>query len=166
MQKIFRLLLVAVAIIIGIVWFSHWSRTRGSRGAVQVRNQSPNSAPKSTAPESAGGNSAAPATTNPAEPPAAQDQSNAPQEVATASPEGPMMVPQHPGPITEQPAANALSPHPPSGFVTPATQKFALYRQGDLTYRLNTQSGQACVLLATDALWQKPLVYQHGCGNR
>jgi hypothetical protein len=163
MPKIFRLLLVAAVIIIAIVWFGHWSKTRGNRGAVQVRNQTPNGAPKSTAPEAA---AALPGAANPAAPTATADQSTAPQEVASATAEGPVMVPQHPGPITEQPAANALSPHPASGFVTPAAQKFALYRQGDLTYRLNTQSGQACVLLATDALWQKPLVYQHGCGNR
>jgi hypothetical protein len=163
MQKIFRLLLVAAAIVIFVVWFSHWSKTRGSKGAVHVQNQSPNTTPQPTAPKSPAASSAA---TNSAAAAATPEQSTVPQEIASVSPDGPVMVPQHPGPITEQPTANALSPHPASGFVTPATQKFALYRQGDLTYRLNTQSGQACVLLATDALWQKPLVYQHGCGNR
>jgi hypothetical protein len=138
MQKIFRLLLVAAAIILGVLWFAHWSRTRAlNSGAVHVRNQPPDSSSKSPAPETA--------SDNPAAPPSA-------------------IVPQQPGPISTLPAGDTLSPHPPSGFNSPSAQKYALYRQGDLTYRLNTQSGQACVLLATDTLWRKPLVYQHGCG--
>jgi hypothetical protein len=155
MQKIFRLLLVAAAIILGVLWFAHWSRTRAlNSGAVHVRNQPPDSSSKSPAPETASGN------------PAAPDQPAPAQETASASPEAPpsAMVPQQPGPISTLPAGDTLSPHPPSGFNSPSAQKYALYRQGDLTYRLNTQSGQACVLLATDTLWRKPLVYQHGCG--
>jgi uncharacterized iron-regulated membrane protein len=157
MQKIFRLLLVALAIIIGVVWFAHWSKTRAHNAAsVPANQQTQPGTPGATA-----GNPTAPAAT--------PDQTSPPQEVASAPPNAAPsvpMVPQGPGPITEQPTANALSPHPPAGFVTPATQKFALYRQGDLTYRLNTQSGQACILLASEDLWRKPLVYQHGCGNR
>lgn len=162
MQKIFRLLLVAVAIIIGVLWFSHWSKKRAHNTASLPAKQQPlATAPQPATPDAA--------TATPGAPAATPDQTAPPQEVASASPNTPpsaTMVPQGPGPITEQPTANALSPHPPSGFVTPATQKFALYRQGDLTYRLNTQSGQACILLASEDLWRKPLVYQHGCGNR
>jgi hypothetical protein len=153
MQKIFRLLLVAVAIIIGVLWFSHWSKTR-AHNAASLQKSSPATPAAPNA--SVAAPAATPATITP------------PQEVASASPDNApsaAMVPQHPGPITEQPTANALSPHPPAGFVTPAQQKFALYRQGDLTYRLNTQSGQACILLASEDLWRKPLVFQHGCGK-
>jgi hypothetical protein len=146
MQKIFRLLLVAIAILIGVVWFAHWSKSRAHNTAAN----------NSTAPHTI-----APAAT----PDTAMPNQTVPQETAEAVTPSVPMVPQHPGPITEQPVANSLSPHPPAGFVTPSTQKFALYRQGDLTYRLNTQSGQACVLLASDELWHKPIVYQHGCGN-
>jgi len=32
-----------------------------------------------------------------------------------------------------------------------------------MTFRMNTETGQACVLFATDAQWRKPLVYDHGC---
>jgi hypothetical protein len=120
-----------------------------------MRSQPQNAAPESIASETP--------PANPAQ--RTQPQQTLPQQEAPPAPTA-TMIPQHPGPISEQPAANALNPHPPSGFVTPATQKFALYRQGDLTYRLNTQSGQACVLLASEDLWRKPLVYQHGCGNR
>jgi hypothetical protein len=156
MQKTFRLLLVAAAIILGAIWFSHWSKTRAlNNGAVHMGDQAQDAAPNSVASETPPAN---PALATPPE------KSSPQQETPSAS--SAALIPQHPGPIAEQPAANALSPHPPSGFVTPATQKFALYRQGDLTYRLNTQSGQACVLFASEDLWRKPLVYQHGCGNR
>ena len=30
---------------------------------------------------------------------------------------------------------------------------------------MDTTSGKACVLFATEAMWRKPLVYDHGCGN-
>jgi hypothetical protein len=42
--------------------------------------------------------------------------------------------------------------------------KYQLYRQGDITWRVNTQSGDACILFATDAQWRNPQVYSHGCG--
>jgi hypothetical protein len=42
--------------------------------------------------------------------------------------------------------------------------KFQLYRQGDITWRLNTDNGDACVIFATDNQWHKQSVYQHGCG--
>lgn len=164
MQKIFRLLLVAAAIIIGVVWFAHLSKKR-SNNTASVHTPPPATAAQPASPDTTAANPANPDTAAPA---ATPDQTPPSQEVASATPAAApseTMVPQHPGPITEQPTANALSPHPPAGFVTPANQKFALYRQGDLTYRLNTQSGQACILLASESLWQKPLVYQHGCGN-
>jgi hypothetical protein len=41
--------------------------------------------------------------------------------------------------------------------------KYQLYRQGDITWRLNTDTGWACVLFATDAQWRKARVYQQGC---
>jgi hypothetical protein len=156
MQKTFRLLLVAAAIILGAIWFSHWSKTRAlNSGAVHMGDNAQDAGPNSVASETS--------LTNPGQ--ASPPQKASPQQ-ETSPASSAAMIPQHPGPITGQPAANALNPHPPSGFVTPATQKFALYRQGDLTYRLNTQSGQACVLFASEDLWRKPLVYQHGCGSR
>ena len=41
---------------------------------------------------------------------------------------------------------------------------YQLYRQGDITWRLNTDTGDACILFATDAQWRQWRVYQHGCG--
>jgi hypothetical protein len=39
------------------------------------------------------------------------------------------------------------------------------YRQGNLTWRINTQTGASCIVYATMEEWRKPIVMQHGCGN-
>jgi hypothetical protein len=62
------------------------------------------------------------------------------------------------------PAADSIRRDPPSGTVFAGKGKFQLYRQGDITWRLDTDSGAACILFATDAQWRNPLVYSHGCG--
>ena len=69
-------------------------------------------------------------------------------------------------PIATIPASESLSSHPPSGIVATGSGKFELYRQGDLTFRLNTETGDACVLFATETEWSKALVYEHGCNGR
>jgi hypothetical protein len=43
--------------------------------------------------------------------------------------------------------------------------RFQVFRQGNLTWRIDTVSGEACVLLATHAEWRKPQVYQNGCNK-
>jgi hypothetical protein len=62
------------------------------------------------------------------------------------------------------PSADSIRRDPPSGTVFAGKGKFQLYRQGDITWRLDTDSGAACILFATDAQWRNPLVYSHGCG--
>jgi hypothetical protein len=64
------------------------------------------------------------------------------------------------------PAADSLPRQPRNGIVAAGSGKFELYRQGDLTFRLNTETGDACVLLATQAEWSKNIVYSHGCGGQ
>jgi hypothetical protein len=71
----------------------------------------------------------------------------------------------NPGP----PAASAIdtiSPNPPNGMVFSGTGHYQLYRQGNLTWRVNTDTGQTCILFATDVEWKKPRVYRNGCKNR
>jgi hypothetical protein len=143
MQRIFRLLLVASAIVIGGFWFVHWSNTRAlNSGAVHVRQQ-PGEAAKSTTPQNDTG------------------QPTQPQEVASNAGE----PPRGSGPLTALPAAQTISRNPPNGIVTAGSGKFELYRQGDLTFRLNTDTGDACVLFATQAEWSKNIVYAHGCNS-
>jgi hypothetical protein len=60
---------------------------------------------------------------------------------------------------------DTIKPNPPNGMVFAGSGRFQVYRQGDLTWRLDTDSGQACVLFATNEEWRKPQVYQHGCNT-
>jgi len=60
--------------------------------------------------------------------------------------------------------ADSLQRNPPNGVVFAGKGKFQLYRQGDITWRLNTDNGDACILFATDSQWRKLNVWQHGCG--
>jgi cytoskeletal protein RodZ len=63
-------------------------------------------------------------------------------------------------------AADTISPNPPNGMVFSGTGHYQLYRQGNLTWRVNTDTGQTCILFATDAEWKKSRVYRNGCKNR
>jgi cytoskeletal protein RodZ len=62
------------------------------------------------------------------------------------------------------PAADSITRNPPNGMIFAGTGKYQLYRQGDITWRLDTDSGEACILFATDSEWSKQKVYSHGCG--
>jgi hypothetical protein len=64
------------------------------------------------------------------------------------------------------PGADTISPNPPNGMVFSGTGHYQLYRQGNLTWRMNTDTGQACILFATDEEWKKAKVYRNGCGKR
>ncbi|HEY4354682.1 MAG TPA: hypothetical protein VGN16_02960 [Acidobacteriaceae bacterium] len=61
---------------------------------------------------------------------------------------------------------DTLPANPPNGYAYAGTGAYELYRQGDLTYRMDTKTGASCVLYATLEEWRKPLVYGHGCGSR
>jgi len=63
-------------------------------------------------------------------------------------------------------SGDTISANPPNGMVFSGQGKYQLYRQGDLTWRLNTETGQTCIIFATDDEWRKPRVYRAGCGAR
>ncbi len=67
---------------------------------------------------------------------------------------------------TAPPAADSIAPDPPNGMTFGGNGHYQLYRQGDLTWRLNTDTGETCVLFATDEEWRKPKVYRAGCRGR
>jgi hypothetical protein len=137
MPRIFRLLLAASGIIAGGIWFTHWSHTRALNGGqVHVR----------TTPEAPG-------------------LANQPtSEVATNQPDASVSGQQ--GEVATIPTTQPITRNPQSALMPVSTGKFQLYRQGDITYRINAQTGTACVLFATQAQWSKALVYQNGCGAR
>jgi hypothetical protein len=62
------------------------------------------------------------------------------------------------------PASDTISRNPPDRTILAGAGRYELYRQGDITWRMDTATGQACVLFATEAMWRRMLIYQHGCG--
>jgi hypothetical protein len=63
------------------------------------------------------------------------------------------------------PATDTISANPPNGMAFTGTGKYQLYRQGNITWRLDTDTGRTCVIFATDEEWRKPKVYRAGCGK-
>ena len=64
------------------------------------------------------------------------------------------------------PATDSIAPNPPNGMTFGGSGHYQLYRQGDLTWRLNTETGETCVIFATDEEWRKAKVYRAGCRGR
>jgi hypothetical protein len=89
-----------------------------------------------------------------------------PPETVPVTTQAPKMSPSDEADRSAAPANDTISPNPPNGMVFSGTGKYQLYRQGNLTWRLNTDSGQSCILFATDDEWKKPRVYRAGCGSR
>jgi hypothetical protein len=167
MNRIFAILLMVAAVIGGAFWYVHWSKERAmNNGEVFVRDQ----------PEENTKPAAAPA------PVAAVGEPAPLQEVATggaAAPSGqqthgsaepntpavPVASAVRVKPARAVPVSDTLSRNPPNGMRIASSGRYQLYRQGDITWRLNTETGDACILLATDAQWQKARVYENGCGG-
>jgi cytoskeletal protein RodZ len=63
------------------------------------------------------------------------------------------------------PASDTISPNPPDGMTFAGSGRYQLYRQGNITWRLDTETGRSCVIFATDEEWKKPRVYKAGCGR-
>ncbi len=63
------------------------------------------------------------------------------------------------------PASDTISPNPPNGMTFSGSGRYQLYRQGNITWRLDTETGKSCVLFATDEEWGKPRVYRASCGK-
>ncbi len=75
--------------------------------------------------------------------------------------------PAQTAPSADTPAGgDSISPNPPDGKVFSGGGKYQVYRQGNLTWRLNTDTGQSCILFATEEEWKKPKVYRAGCRGR
>lgn len=65
----------------------------------------------------------------------------------------------------QPPARDTISPNPPNGTIFAGSGRYQLYRQGNITWRLDTETGRSCILFATDEEWRKPRVYRAGCGS-
>jgi hypothetical protein len=63
------------------------------------------------------------------------------------------------------PAADSIAPNPANGVAFTGSGKYQVYRQGNLTWRVDTETGSTCILFATMEEWRKAIVYSHGCRN-
>ena len=61
------------------------------------------------------------------------------------------------------PARDTISPNPPNGMTFGGSGHFQLYRQGDITWRLNTSTGETCIVFATTEEWKQPRVRRAAC---
>jgi hypothetical protein len=142
MKQIFWIIMIVVVVIFAGLWYANRSKsTTVSSGQVFVHP-----APRDAKTEAAASAAAAKEQTAQAQQPAAA--------AATDPPAG---EPAAPG-------TDSIRRNPPNGMTFAGTGKYQVYRQGDITWRLNTETGQSCVLFATDAEWRKPRVFQRGCG--
>jgi hypothetical protein len=64
------------------------------------------------------------------------------------------------------PGTDTIGPNPPDGMKFAGSGRYQLYRQGDITWRLDTETGRTCIIFATDDEWKKPRVYRNGCGSK
>jgi hypothetical protein len=146
MKRIFWIITgIAVVVVLAVAYYNHRSaRHAVESGDVFVRDQASDNA-KSPAPDTGSPNQS--------------EQPNGPDENAQQG-----VQPEANASGSPAPAADSVPRNPPNGMLFAGTGKYQLYRQGDITWRLNTDTGEACILFATDAEWSKPRVYQHGCG--
>jgi len=63
------------------------------------------------------------------------------------------------------PTQDSQSPNAPNGMRFAGSGSYQWYRQGDITYRIDTNTGKSCIIYATKRQWRDPLVYQNGCGR-
>jgi hypothetical protein len=122
-------------------------------------------------PEPSDRSAAAPAPTQPTPPivyPPAKPSATAPSSTSQTPlpPQGQGGAPAAaPSQSAAGPTADTISPNPPNGLVFAGSGRFQVYRQGSLTWRIDTDTGQTCILFATNEEWRKPQVYRHGCNT-
>jgi hypothetical protein len=163
--------MLGVLLVAGGCWWLY-NRANGREvpinGDVFVRSAPPDSKETTdAAPQSddAGNPSRDQTPAAPAAAPAAQAATPAPAETTapaqTAAPQSASIA----KPTAALPVADTVAPNPPNGMAFTGSGKYQWYRQGNLTWRVDTQSGTSCIAFATDEEWRKPRVLSHGCGN-
>ena len=95
--------------------------------------------------------------------------STPPQPSPVSAPGGLAAQPGHTpvlGPGTPLPGGDSLTPNAPNRVAFGGTGKYMWYRQGDLTWRVDSNTGASCIAFATLEQWARPIVYQNGCASR
>jgi hypothetical protein len=177
-MRIFWILVLVIAVFGGYyMWQHYWSPQSQADGAVhwEVGKPTPEQKAafdKENSGETADGNSE-------------HKNNTARGEAAAGNPGGLAAIGLAPVPAGNQiPPPAAPSGYPPPAPATPANvpmtdsqypnapngvrfggRTYQWYRQGDLTYRVDTTTGSSCIAFATMEEWRKPIVYSHGCGR-
>jgi hypothetical protein len=63
------------------------------------------------------------------------------------------------------PMRDTEPPNAPNGERFAGAGDYMWYRQGNLTWRVDTRTGRSCIIYATMEEWRKPIVMRHGCGR-
>ena len=63
------------------------------------------------------------------------------------------------------PMTDSRSPNAPNGMAFAGSGTYQWYRQGNLTWRIDTATGHSCIIYATLEEWQKRIVSSNGCGR-
>ncbi len=75
-----------------------------------------------------------------------------------------------PGVSTASPAnvppTDSIDPNPPNGIRFAGSGRYQLYRQGNITWRLDTNTGYTCIIFATDEEWKQARVLRNACGRK
>jgi hypothetical protein len=61
------------------------------------------------------------------------------------------------------PTGDSIDRNPPAGMAFGGSGKYQWYRQGNITWRIDTRTGATCIDFATMDEWRKPIVYTNGC---
>jgi len=167
-KRIVVILAVAAVAIVGVFWYWQRSKQRAlGSGNVYVKKQTTDqaqtAAPPTTPalPDDLSTPPTAPMTPQPAAKPSAAIEKTV--HAAQSAPAAPPPMTQPRGAV-EVPASDSIPRNPPSGLIFAGAGKYQLYRQGDITWRLDTDTGRACIIFATDNQWSRTRVYDQGCG--
>lgn len=156
-KRIVSILALAVTAALGASWFVHRQHLRAlNSGDVYLRESSPAPAAgqhQPTAPAPSASTSAAPQRLATNAPPVA------PPTVHSPEPEA-----KPPSPAVAH--GDTIPRNPRNGLIFAGSGKYQLYRQGDITWRLDTETGETCILFATDAEWSLTRVFRNGCASR
>ena len=63
------------------------------------------------------------------------------------------------------PTRDTESANAPNGMRFAGSGTYQWYRQGNLTWRIDTSTGRSCIIYATMEEWRKQIVMSHGCGR-
>ena len=93
------------------------------------------------------------------------DQPNAYAPVAASAPE---VVPTSGAQSTVPaglPTRDSEPANAPNGTRFAGSGSYQWYRQGNITWRVDTTTGRSCIIYATMEEWRKEIVMSHGCGR-